>query len=476
MRRGDNRLVHKLFWGAVSVRLLLLPLLLSFAVRISAQAAAPPQGACPVPLPTPVVVPPPSITGIPLTLDAAVQLALAHNGTLTQETGRVQESVAHTQEVGAPRNFQLKLHSEYSVLNKVPTIAVAPGTPPISLGNRETLVNVLTAQQVIFSGGRLSALVQQATDLAHAEEATAQRTRQQVIFQAERAYWQLLAAQRERLVAQQALATAQAQWHDAQVRFTAGTAAQFDVLRAQVDIDTAQQQLISADNAMTVAQAALLQALGLADGEYYAADGLATVASGTLPDLPTLLEQAYTRRPELRAVDWQLHAASDALRAARAERMPTISLLATYQQVSPESLELFNLLTLTAQADLNILDGGLVRAHTREAQAQRTQAQGARELLRTEVAGDVRQAYAQVTAASAQLAVAGAQVDYARELLRVARVRYQAGVATATEVSDAQSTLTQALQSQLQAQTNAAIDAAQLSFATGEIASTTGER
>ena len=341
----------------------------------------------------------------------------------------------------------------------------------MQLGSKETWLTTFSAQQVIYSGGRLQAQVRQASDLAHAADATRQRTRQQVVYQATRAFQTLVAAQRQRGVAQQSLEAANAHLHDSQLRVEARAAAQFDVLRAQVDVDTAHQQVISADTDLQVAQDALLQALGLQNGNYTANETPPTVSA--LPPLDQILSQAYTNRPELHAFGFQLEAATAAIAAARHQRSPTISVGANYQIASPSSPIQFTEWTLALQAGLPRLDAGLTKAQVHEAEAQRRQTLAARAELLNSVTADVRDAYARLQSAVTQVQVASARVGEAEETMRIARVRYQGGVGTATEIADTQATLTQARQGLLLAQTNLAIARATLDYAAGTPAPST---
>ena len=243
-------------------------------------------------------------------------------------------------------------------------------------------------------------------------------------------------------------------------------AAQFDVLRADVQVEEAQQEVIQAVGNIQAAQAALVQALGVNEGVFIAV-GATTPTVAPLPTLEKLQQQAAAMRPELRAVDWQIRAAESAISAARAERRPTVSLLAEYQLVSPESPLLLTRWSVGIAMSLPLLDGGATRAKQQEATAQHEEIRATQEALHQAVVAEVTQSYAQLLSAQAQITVASKRVEQSEEMLRIANVRYQEGVGTATEIADAQTVLTRARQGLVQARVQTGIAEAELHLAVG---------
>ena len=402
-----------------------------------------------------------------LTRDEAVALALQHNPALREDSERTAAARATTDLVRSAEQLQFNVNSRYSTVNEVPTISIVPSIPPIALADKTVLTTNFSAQQVIYSGGRLPAQVRQAQNIAQAVEVNNQRTRQRVAFVAESTFYQYYAALRDQNVAQQALADAESHLKVAQARYDARAVPQFDVLHAEVQVQEAQQNLIQAQSGIEIAHAALLQALGLPAGSFTTSDADLEVPA-TMPNRDEQLQQARTQRPELQAIDWQLKAADAAVLAARGERKPTVALTANYQWVTPESLMLGNQLTLAAVASLPVLDGGAAGAKIRQAEAQREQLRAQRDTVSNGIATEVRQAYAQAVSANAQITVARKRLQEAEELFRVANVRYEGGVGTPTEVADALTTLTTARQGVTRALTAWGIASAQLRYATGQ--------
>jgi len=404
-----------------------------------------------------------------ITMQEAVTIALKCNPTLVQAAGRTAETVANVGIARAAEGFQLNLNTQYSITSVLPSFRASPLAPVVQLANPSVLINTLTAQQVVYSGGRLQALVRQATDLAHASAATEQRNQQQVIYQTERTYLMLAAAQQERGVAQQTLDAAEAHLHDAQVRYEARTAARYDVLRAQVEVESGRQQVISASADIRFAQDALKQAMGVEQGEY-TADGVTLPSAANLPPVDNFLNLAYKNRPELCACQFQISAANELIRATRAARSPTISLFTNYELFTPESITQVSGWTAGVQMQLPILDAGLIHYRIKAAEAQRVQVVAACNEIRVQVTAEVNDAYTRFEAAARQVDVATDKVALAEEALRISTIRYRGGVATATELADAQQALATARQQLVLAQASYAIARAELDFATGATA------
>ena len=408
----------------------------------------------------------------PLTVKQAIAIALRNHPAVREAGARVEIANATADRVRAEERLQLNLDSRYLYLSEVPTVAAAvPGFPPVVLAANGTWIGGLAAQQLLYSGGRVQALVQQASDSARATAALGERARQQVAYGAERACYLVLAAERERQVARDSLAAAEEHFRVAQARYEERAAAQYDVLRAQVQVEESRQQLVSAESDIAVAQAALAQALGAQEGTYAVADG-EIIRAASPPALKSALAQAKLQRPELAAANLQIAAAGEGEAAARAERRPALSLLVDYQVASPESPFQFTRWSATAAVHLPLLDGGRIGARIREALGTCHQATAARDELCDTVAQEVRTAHARLLSAITQVEVARKRVELAEQALEISNVRYAAGVTTTTEVMDSEAALTRARQGFTRALTEQAIADAGLRLALGATVTT----
>jgi len=401
-----------------------------------------------------------------LTLSQAVATALEHNPALRQAAETTAAGQAAADRARAPQRVQVGLSSNYLHLGNIETITLGD-LGAMSLGEPDTVTTALTAQKIIYSGGRLAAAQRQAESGAQALAVSQARTRQAVAFETERAYLNLLTAQRLVGVAAQAAQTAQEQLAVTQARLDAGTVAQYDLLHAEVLVEETSQTVINANATVETAQAALARALGVNNGPLVAGDEGITEPA-TPPALNEVLKTAEAQRPELQALDWQLRGAEAAIAAARGESQPTVAVHAGYQIVTPSSAFASSGWSAGAGVSLPVLDGGAARADQRRAEAQRNQLLAARDAQRDAVDMEVRQAYARLTAAASAVQVARKQQEQAAALYNVANVRQEAGVGTAVEIADAQTALTGAREGVTRAMNDWNLAAAELRLAMGE--------
>jgi outer membrane protein len=401
----------------------------------------------------------------PLTLQAAVEFALAYHPSLQQAEGRVATAQGTMARARAQERPQVDLSTRYTYLNTVPSFALSADQPPVELGSPRTWLTNLVAQQMLLSGGRLEAVVRQTTSAERAAEANRLRARQQVAYGAESAYLMLAASEQAVGVAQETLRAAEENDRVVEARFAERAAAQFEVLRAQVQVEESRQGLISAESDVTVAQAMLANALGLQEGTFTLAT--TELPAETVPEVGPSLVTAQATRPELAAAEWQMKAAEAVVQYARAQRRPMVSFQIGYQYADPATLTQYSVLSAVTALQMPLFDSGRIRAAIREAIGTRDQTTAARELLRNTVAQEVTTAQARLQSADTQVGVAEHRVALAEEALRISNVRYQEAVATQTEIMDAQAALARARQGLIQARTGRALAAAALRLAMG---------
>jgi outer membrane protein len=176
------------------------------------------------------------------------------------------------------------------------------------------------------------------------------------------------------------------------------------------------------------------------------------------PEYEALLKEAIATRPEVLEAAARVAAAEHGVRYARRTALPSLSLDLDY--VYSPNATLFtreHVESATFNVSVPIWDGNLARERVREARAQAAQAEINRRQARDQVVLDVQQAYIALVQARQKVAVARVEVTQALEALRVGRVRYEAGVSQQAlvspqlELSNSQTSLTQAEANQVDA-------------------------
>jgi outer membrane protein TolC len=226
---------------------------------------------------------------------------------------------------------------------------------------------------------------------------------------------------------------------NAVARHDAGTAIGIDVLRSQVELKQRQQQLVVVANQFEKDKLSLGRLIGLPIGQ----DFTVTDPSPPLPleaqSLKDALEKAYQHRPDFQAAKARVIAAQFTLRAAKAQRYPTVSVSGYYGddglRLASDSHGVFN---ATGSIKFNVFDGGRIKADVQENNAELTNRRNELENLRGQIDFDVRSALLDLKAAAAQVEVAKSNVQLAAESLQQSRDRFTAGVTNSVETVQAQ--------------------------------------
>src|SRR5262249_1550784 len=144
------------------------------------------------------------------------------------------------------------------------------------------------------------------------------------------AYLQVIAAKSKVDSSIAQVETAQALYQQAAQRRAVGIIAQTDVNRSQIQALTEQQRLISLQNDLAKQKSNLASLIGLPAGQVYDVSDDVPFSGAPPMELEAALKLAYEQRSDLRAADAQVRAAERALGAARAERIPSLTVSGDY--------------------------------------------------------------------------------------------------------------------------------------------------
>ncbi len=345
-------------------------------------------------------------------------------------------------------------------------IAASALNNPLIL-NRES--NGLEIQQLITDFGRTSNLVASARLGAKAASDRAQQTQQDVLLAVNRAYFGVLRAEAVLKVAEETVKARQVLTDQVTTLEKNKLKSMLDVSFAEVNLSQARLLLVQAQNDQKAADAELANALGLANPQPF------DLAEEPMPPTPPadpidLIAQALQNRPDLSSARFSHDAA---LRYARAERdlwMPTVSaagaagLTPAYQAPLSDRYAAAGI-----NVNIPIFNGFLFSARHQEANLRAQAAgQGMRDLA-DRIARDVRTAWLDAGTAYQRLAVTAQLLHQATLALDLAQGRYNLGLSSIVELSQAQLNLTQAQIADTSAKYDFQIQSAVLSYQIGQM-------
>jgi len=248
-----------------------------------------------------------------------------------------------------------------------------------------------------------------------------------------------------------------------------GVGTRIDTLRADVELQNEKQRLLEAQTQEKVALYGLVRLLNLdPHGEIELAD---TPKFYETPEINVAqsLEQAYTARPEMKALAARLHAAELAKRGAGEARLPSLNFEGTVGQQGLSLPTAIPEYVYQLTVDVPLFTGGKIHAEIAKADLEIKEVNKDREDLRNQIALEVKTAQAQLAAAQNEVDVANQGVKLAEEEVTQARDRFQAGVANNIEVISAQDALARANDNQIAALYGYNQSRADLSHAIGQI-------
>jgi len=251
--------------------------------------------------------------------------------------------------------------------------------------------------------------------------------------------------------AQADVETAQALYDKAADQQKAGTIPAIDALRAHVELQSRQQQLIVARNDYAKQKLTLGRVIGLPPGQEFSLTTAAPYEPLTTLPLEQDLQRAYASRPDYLAAAQQVRSSEEFRRAATAEYYPSLGIAGDYGAAGIRPGSSHNVYEVGATLNIPIFAGGRTHADVLEAEATLRQSRQQLENLRGQIDYEVRSARLDLNAAADQVEVARSSVDLANQTLEQARDRFSAGVTDNLEVVQAQDALTSAKETYISA-------------------------
>lgn len=265
-----------------------------------------------------------------------------------------------------------------------------------------------------------------------------------VVLAVGNAYLQSLAGAARVETAQAQVTTAQALYDRAVDQQKAGVAPAIDTLRAQVELQARQQQLIVARNSYAKEKLGLARVIGLPPGQEFTLSDTAPYEPLATLGLEQALQRAYATRSDYQAALQRVRAAQQMRNAATAEHFPTLNFSGNYGAIGTNPGNSHGSFLVTGTLNIPIFQGGKIHSDVLEAEATLRQRRQELDNLRGQIDYDVRTALLDLTAASDQVQVARSSVDLANQTVIQARDRFIAGVTDNLEVVQAQEAVAQA--------------------------------
>jgi outer membrane protein TolC len=317
------------------------------------------------------------------------------------------------------------------------------GNLPFGQANAYTLA--LTGSQPLFAGGRVGAALRIANEYRDAARLGVTEQVADIELQTRSAYFQALLAQELERIAAAAVQQAEAFLAQERLRLSAGTTSELDVLRAEVALENLRPQLVQARNAASLATLDLKRLVDLPLAlPVRLTTALTTPAAQDLAAPPLDPQLVLARRAAIRAQERQVAIREQQVRIARSGYLPSIDLRVNYGgQLFPDNpfaiggTEFRRDASMTIAARVPIFSGFRTQGEVQAAQVSLTQERLRLAQLRENVQLQYEQAIGERQRAAADLAARQRTVEQAQRVYDLTVLRYERGLATQLEVTDA---------------------------------------
>ena len=402
----------------------------------------------------------------PITLEQAIELGLDNNQDLREAVLNLERSLRELDEARADLYPNLVFESQFG---NSKTGSVEAGIEDARIRNEErqreaeatgqvfipqdindesttSFTGDLTLSYDIYTGGQRGANIRRAKRVVDFNELDLERATEQVVFEIKRDYYSLQNADSQVEIERGAVEDAQQTLRDAQLLEQAGLGTRFDVLRAEVELANAQQRLTSANATQATARRQLVETLSLGERvDIVTADEITPVGDWDL-SLESSIVLAYQNRAELEQflVNREINDAQRQI--ALSQIRPRLGIFGSldFLEQADDDIDITTGYSVGATLQWTIFDGGAAIARARQEEVDIAIAETNYAGQRDEVRIEVEQAFFDLEANEENITTSQRAVELAEESLRLARLRFQAGVGTQTDVIEAQTELTTA--------------------------------
>lgn len=385
----------------------------------------------------------------PLTLEQALELAKRNNNDLQVSVLELERSQSVLKEAQAALLPTLGVNGRISNSRSSSSTLSAKQAQQLNPNSPDAEANTAFDTQAqlrydLYTSGSRTAAITEAEERVRVQELEVERQFEEIRLSVATDYYNLQQADENVRISQSAVENSEASLRDAVALEKAGVGTRFDVLRSQVNLANAQQDLTNAISQQVIARRRLAVRLNLPQSINISAADPVQLAGLWERGLEDSIILAYQNRPELQQQLAQRNISEQQRKQALASLGPQISLIASYDllDVFNDSINVSDGYSVGVQATINLYDGGAAKARASQAKKNIAIAETQFTEQRNQIRFQVEQAYSTQLSNLENIQTANVALEQAKESLRLARLRFQAGVGTQTDVINAENELT----------------------------------
>ena len=384
-----------------------------------------------------------------LTIEQAIEIGLQNSKMLHSSLMKVKSAEAKMKESNALRLPSLKLNAGYRRLSKVDPFSITTpfGTFDISPSILDNYSAQFSLMQPVFTGFKLLANSNLNEQLSNATNEEYNKDKSELIYNVKNSYWGLFKAIQFKKVMDETVDQIQSHVNDARNLEKVGMMTKNDILKIEVQLSNALYQQADAENTVKLATVALNNVIGTPLSTKIEIASDVNLVSVQLDELSKLIEHAIDKRPEVKAADSRIKASEAGVTIAKSNWYPQLSVGANYyysrpnQRILPTKDQFDGTWDAGVNLSINVWDWMTTKHQTDQAEAQLAQAVDGLGMIKDGVTLEVTQNYFNVSQSKKKIDIADLSVKQAEENMRVTNDKFKNGLATSSELVDAETAL-----------------------------------
>jgi outer membrane protein len=319
-----------------------------------------------------------------------------------------------------------------------------PGVPTIFPYIPNTYTARASLQQPLFTGWKLQGAADNASYQAEASRSDVAKDRAELVFNIRSAYWGLFRAKEVHRLADENVTQVTAHLKDIENLSNQGLATNIDVLKVKVQLSNSRILQSDAANNVRVAAIVFNSTIGIALDTKVGIASPLTSSAKDFPELETILKSAFQQRPDVLALESRVKAADAGIVAAAGGWFPQIFLTGNYyysrpnQRILPSKDEFKDTWDFGISLQFDLWNNLTTMHQTNQAKAQYEQTKDVLATLRDGITLEVMQSYLNYQQAKERIHLAELSVEQANESYRITAEKFKTGLATSSELLDAE--------------------------------------
>ncbi|WP_417429680.1 TolC family protein [Halpernia sp.] len=375
-----------------------------------------------------------------LTLNEAIEMGIKNSKNLKIDEAKISEATADLLEAKNRQLPDFKLSGSYLRLGNanVNLKFLQPGSGNGTPSPTSALIAQANLSLPLYSGGRIKYGIQSAEYLVEASKLKNENNQQAVSYNIAQAYNNLFKANQAIKVLKENLTASQKRDETFMKLENNGLLARNDRLKANLQTSNIELQLLEAKNNYSIASINMNLLLGLSTNTVLEVDENYISEQKDLNFVDYYLTAAQQNRKDLQALTLQRRAAELGTKSAKAENLPTIALTGGYIAADvPKILTVYNAINVGVGINYNLANLWKKNSSYIKSQAIEEELAANNELLNDQIKLEVNRDYQNLNFSNQKIEVYKKAQEQAEENYRITKNKYDNGLATITELLDA---------------------------------------